>query len=236
MLNTQTAARPHVIEEDCTMSETTMEAPELDSAQDDPPERATQENAVARRSDADHVADRKSRRRLSLTVSARGLVVGVVMLAMIGGLITVGWLYLQTRQQLGAQERQAQNNAHAEKVALDYAVRAAAMNFQNLNEWKTALVAGTSPELSDKLTKAATSMEQILVPLQWTSTAQPLVAKVRSDNGGSYVVDCFVSVQTKTIQAPEPLQSTATYSVVVDSNKDWRITDVGGVGAVVGQR
>ena len=76
-------------------------------------------------------------------------------------------------------------------------------------------------------------MEQILVPLQWNSTAHPLVAKVRSDTGGVYVVDCFVSVLTKTVQAPEPLQSTATYSITIDSSKNWQITDVGGVGAVV---
>jgi hypothetical protein len=73
-------------------------------------------------------------------------------------------------------------------------------------------------------------MEQILVPLQWNSTAHPLAAKVRSETGGVYVVDAFVSVLTKTAQASDPLQSTATYSVTVDSSKDWQITDVGGVG------
>jgi hypothetical protein len=76
-------------------------------------------------------------------------------------------------------------------------------------------------------------MEQILVPLQWNSTAQPLVAKVRSSTGGVYVVDSFVSVLTKTAQGPEPLQSTATYSVTVDSSKGWQITDVGGIGAAM---
>jgi Mce-associated membrane protein len=32
------------------------------------------------------------------------------------------------------------------------------------------------------------------------------------------------------------MQSTATYSLTIDSNKDWQITDVGGVGAVMGQK
>ena len=98
------------------------------------------------------------------------------------------------------------------------------------------MVAGTSPALKDKLGKAAVQMEQILVPLQWTSTAHPLVAKVRSDTGGIYVVDCFVSVLTKTVQSPGPLQSTATYSVTIDSDKNWEISDVGGIGAVVEQK
>jgi len=40
-------------------------------------------------------------------------------------------------------------------------------------------------------------------------------------------------VMTKTAQGPDPLQSTATYSVTIDSNKDWQITDVGGIGAAV---
>jgi hypothetical protein len=97
-------------------------------------------------------------------------------------------------------------------------------------------VAGTSPELNDKLSKAAESMQQILIPLQWTSNARPLIAKVRSNTAGIYVVDCFVSVQTKTMQAPDPLMSTATYSLTLDSNKNWQITDVGGIGALTGQR
>jgi hypothetical protein len=30
--------------------------------------------------------------------------------------------------------------------------------------------------------------------------------------------------------------STATYSLTLDSNKNWQITDVGGIGALTGQR
>jgi hypothetical protein len=110
------------------------------------------------------------------------------------------------------------------------------MNFQDLNTWKGKLVNGTTPSLKDKLTKAATSMQQILVPLEWNSTAQPLVAKVRSDTNGIYVVDTFVSVLTKTTQAPDSLQSTATYSITIDSKNTWQISDVGGIGAVAGAK
>jgi hypothetical protein len=79
-------------------------------------------------------------------------------------------------------------------------------------------------------------MEQILVPLQWASTATPLAAKVRSDSGPVYVVDCFVSVMTKTSQGPDPLQSTATYSITLDRSQNWQITDVGGIGSALGQK
>lgn len=118
---------------------------------------------------------------------------------------------------------------------MDYAVSAAQMDYQDFNAWKINLVDGTSPELKDKLTKAADSMQQILAPLQWKSTAQPLTAKVRSDVGGIYVVDAFVSVLTKTMQAPDGLQSTATYAITMDGRNDWQITDVGGIDAALGK-
>jgi Mce-associated membrane protein len=146
------------------------------------------------------------------------------------------WLYLGERDKVVAQQSQVANYQHAEQIALDYAVNAATMNFRDLNTWKAKLVNGTTPSLNDKLTKAATSMEQILVPLEWNSTAQPLVAKVRSDTNGIYVIDTFVSVLTKTTQAPDNLQSTATYSITIDGNDNWQISDVGGIGAVAGAK
>ena len=180
----------------------------------------------------DMLADRK-RARLQLSISFRGLLLSAVVAALVVAVGVLAWLYLGDEQKLDTQARQSENTAHAEKVALDYATNAAAMNFQDLNGWKTKLVAGTGPELKDRLTKAADQMEQILVPLQWDSTARPLAAKVRSSNGSVYVVDSFVSVLTKTAQGPEPLQSTATYSVTIDSSKAWQITDVGGIGAAL---
>lgn len=182
-------------------------------------------------------SDAKSpRRQRSISLGVRSLVMGAVIAVMAAAIATLGWLYIDAKRQLDAQASQSANDARAEKIALDYAVNAAAMNYEDLEAWKVNLVAGTSPELNQKLTEAAKSMEQIVVPLQWTSTAEPLVAKVRSNAAGIFVVDCFVSVQTKTVQGPEALQSTATYSVTIDSNHDWQITDVGGVGAVIGPR
>ncbi len=173
-----------------------------------------------------------SSRRVSLSV--RTLIVSIVILVLVAGVGVMTWLYFGERGKVEAQLRQADNYHHAEQIALDYAVSAATMNFQDLNTWKAKLVNGTTPSLKDKLTKAATAMEQLLVPLEWNSTAQPLVAKVRSDTNGIYIVDTFVSVLTKTTQAPDSLQSTATYSITVDRNNGWQISDVGGIGAVAG--
>ncbi|MGV0617943.1 hypothetical protein [Mycolicibacterium sp. XJ879] len=171
--------------------------------------------------------------RLPASISVRSVVVGVVLVALIGAVAVLGWLYYDAEAELDANAAQAANDRHAEQVALDYAVNAAAMDFKDLGAWKSRLVEGTSPQLKEKLSKAADSMEQILVPLQWNSTAKPLVAKVRSQEGGIYVVDAFVSVLTKTVQAPEGLQSTATYSITLDGNNNWQITDVGGIDAVM---
>jgi Mce-associated membrane protein len=186
--------------------------------------------------DDDSAADTTFPRRLSISVDIRSFAIAAVITALVGTVTTLAWLYIGGQHKLHAQARESDNYVRAEHVALDYAANAAGMNYQDLSAWKVKLVAGTSPELKDKLGKAATSMEQILVPLQWVSTAEPLAAKVRSAAGGIFVVDSFVSVQTKTVQAPDAMQSTATYSLTIDSNKDWQITDVGGVGAVMGQK
>jgi hypothetical protein len=225
------------IEKDISMADNEHEAEKPGADASDATEGAahdsTDQTASGNSSDRTSSDTGKQRRPMTFSVTARGLVVGLLIAVLAGAVATFAWLYIDARSQLNEQTRTQEDYARAEKIALDYAVNAAAMNYQDLNAWKPKLVAGTSPELRDKLTEAATSMEQILVPLQWNSTAQPLTAKVRSSDGGVYVVDSFVSVQTKTVQAPEALQSTATYSVVIDRNKDWQITDVGGIGAVL---
>lgn len=179
-------------------------------------------------------APENASRRVSISV--RTLVLATAVCVLVAGVCALGWLYISAENTLSAQARAASNNKHAQEIALDYAVHAAEMNYQDLNTWKTDLVKHTSPELKDKLTKAANDMEQILAPLQWNSTARPLAAIVRSDAGGTYTVDSFISVLTKTVQAPEGLQSTATYSLTIDSNKGWQISDVGGIDAALGSK
>lgn len=182
-------------------------------------------------------SDTKGRRELRLAISLRSLAFGALIATLVAALGVLGWLYVGARHELDDQARKSENYARAEKIASDYAVQAADMNFKNIDAWKAKLVEGTSPELKQKLTSAAQQMEQILVPLQWTSTARPLAAKVRSETGGMYTVDSFVSVLTQTVQSKDqPLQSTATYSIVIDGNEAWQITDVGGIGAALEQK
>ena len=175
----------------------------------------------------------KSTRKLS--VSLRGLAIAGIVGAVAIAMGVLSWLYISTSAKLDSQAQAASDSRQAEEYAMEYAVNAAAMDYQDFGAWKVKLVNGTSPELNGKLTEAADSMEQILAPLQWQSTAQPLAAKVRSDTDGIYVVDAFVSVLTKTMQAPEGLLSTATYGITLDSNNNWQITEVGGIDSALGK-
>ncbi|CCW11336.1 hypothetical protein EBESD8_18740 [Rhodococcus aetherivorans] len=162
------------------------------------------------------------------TIAAAVLVIG--MIAAVGGM---AWQLNAKSNDLDQVRAAASAEARAEQVALDYATGAADMDFRDLGAWRERLTKGTSPELSNRLTQAATSMEQIISPLQWTSTAQPVAAKVRSESNGIYSVDCFVSVLTKNSQAPDGIQSTATYQLSVDSNNDWGITEIGGIDSAL---
>ncbi|GAB4664157.1 hypothetical protein [Mycobacterium intracellulare] len=171
-----------------------------------------------------------------ISVSVRGLAVGAVIVALTAAAGVTTSLYLGAKSKLEDQIRQVADSKHAEQIALDYAVNAAIMDYKDLGPWKQNLVKGTTPELSEKLAKAGTAMEQILLPLQWSSTAKPLAAKTKSHDNGVYVVDAFVGVMTKTAQAADSLQSTATYSITTDSNNGWKISDVGGIAAVVGDK
>jgi Mce-associated membrane protein len=205
------------------------------------PDAAEAETTDAEDRDAPNKVDERGKSsraqvRLRVSVSVRTLLLMTLTTALLAAVGMMTWLYLDEKSKLDGQARRAADDSHAERIALDYAVGAAKIDVKDLDAWKKNLVKGTTPELKEKLNSAATSMEQILAPLQWNSTAVPLIAKVRSDNNGIYVVDTFVGVETKTVQAPEGLQSTATYSITIDSNHDWQISEVGGIGSVVGQK
>jgi hypothetical protein len=204
--------------------------PEDEASADDVSGSSTTEN----RDEAARPDPTTEARRVSLSVRTLAVAIAFVVLAAGAGVMT--WLYLSERGKVDTAAQQAATTQRVEQIALDYAVNAATMNFQDLNAWKGKLVDGTTPSLNEKLSKAANSMQQLLIPLEWNSTAEPLVAKVRSDTNGVCVVDTFVSVMTKTTQAPDSLQSTATYSITIDSNDNWQISDVGGIGAVVGAK
>jgi hypothetical protein len=225
---------------DATAESETVEATSNSEIADDATKSGTEAKPDDSTTGDDPETDDARRTRVGggrqISLSVRSLAVGTVIIGLIAAVGVMTWLYLGAKARLDDQAQHAANNRHAEQIALDYAVNAAIMDYKDLSPWKQNLVKGTTPELGDKLTKAGSAMEQILLPLQWSSGAHPLAAKVRSSDNGVYVVDAFVSVSTKTVQAADSLQSTATYSITLDSNNAWKISDVGGIAAVVGDK
>lgn len=178
---------------------------------------------------AEQSAPETKRRGLNATVGIRTIATAVVIIALIAGLAVTSWQLVHKSDELDSLRNHAADRSHAEQVALDYAVGAANMDFTDPQAWRARLTQGTSADLANELQQAANSMDQIVTPLQWTSVAQPITAQVRNEDDGVYSVDCFVSVLTKNTQAPDGVQSTATYRLTIDSNQDWLITDVGGI-------
>ncbi|WP_237341343.1 hypothetical protein [Williamsia soli] len=161
-------------------------------------------------------------------------ILSVVLVAGLVGLsVFLAWQWRSTSEDLNSFEQSQSNNARAEKISLDYATGAAEMNFQSPDEWRGRLTAGTSPELSNRLEQAATSMEQLIQPLQWSSTASPIAAKVESVTDGVYQVVTFVDVLTKNTQTPDGTSSTATYKMSIDSKNGWVITEISGMDAAI---
>ncbi|MFE0750808.1 hypothetical protein [Gordonia sp. NPDC058843] len=173
----------------------------------------------------------KTKGLAATSVSLRSILIGAVAVLVVGAMALLGWQWMSASDEVDRLEATAADNAAAEKVALDYATGAADMSFENPDEWRTLLTKGTSPELSERLRRASTQMEQLLRPLQWSSTAQPIAAKVESVDGDTYQVVAFVNVQTTNVQAPSGIESTATYRVTMDKSQNWLITAISSTGS-----
>ncbi|MCU1642659.1 MAG: hypothetical protein JWN03_2934 [Nocardia sp.] len=163
---------------------------------------------------------------LSLKLSTLGLAAAAVVL--IGALVTVSTLWLSARSDLSDRDAKAAAEQHAEQVATDYSVGASNINFSDLNSWTGRLKANTTPALGNKFDATAPKLQEILVPLKWTSSATPVAAKVVGHDNGLYQVDVFLNVTSTNAQNPDGAQTTVTYNVTVDPNNGWKVSDVGG--------
>ncbi|WP_245669277.1 hypothetical protein [Nocardia speluncae] len=164
---------------------------------------------------------------VSIRVSslARGALIAV--LAVVAIVFAV--LYFTARGDLAERDERAADDRRAEQLATEYAVGAATVSFRDLDAWVAALKQNTTPQLAGKFDETAPKLEQILVPLQWTSTATPITAKVMSEQGGVFKVNVFVNVTSTNAQSPDGTRTTVTYTVTLDENAGWQVTDVGGV-------
>ncbi|GAB0104535.1 hypothetical protein JMUB6875_35090 [Nocardia sp. JMUB6875] len=167
----------------------------------------------------------------TLTVSIRlsTILVAAAITALLAVSITFGVLYASASSKLSDREATAAADRHAEQIATDYALGASTIDYHDVKGWLGRLQAGTTPQLSAKFDATAPQLERILLPLQWTSKATPLSAAVTSEAGGIYKVNAYLNVTSTSAQTPDGSQSTVTYSMTIDRNSGWKITEVGGL-------
>ena len=170
-------------------------------------------------------------RRAQLTVAIRlsTVLTTLVIVALLVLTIVFGSLYLSARSTLSDRDAAAADARHAEQIASDYSVGASTIDYHDVKSWIARLQAGTTPQLSAKFDATAPQLEQILLPLQWTSKATPLSAAVTSESGGVYKVNAYLDVTSTSAQTPDGGRTTVTYSLTIDRNSGWKITDVGGL-------
>ncbi|MFB7718254.1 MULTISPECIES: hypothetical protein [unclassified Nocardia] len=167
-----------------------------------------------------------SPREISLRLST--VLTAVALAVLTVATIAFGALYLSDRSELRDRDTAAADRAHAERIAMDYALGASTIDYRDTKSWLGKLKSGTSTQLAGKFDATAPQLEQILLPLQWTSKATPIQATVASENAGVYKVNAFIDVNSTSVQTPQGGSVTVAYSVTIDRNADWKITAVGG--------
>ncbi|MEV6768752.1 hypothetical protein AB0N05_09005 [Nocardia sp. NPDC051030] len=178
-----------------------------------------------------------SRRRdpqvsVKLSTVAYGLAVVLALLLTAGP--GIGWY--RAHSELSDRDAAAAADKQAENVATEYAVGASTIDFKNIDTWTGKLAANTTPQLTNKFTATAPTLREIVNKLQWVSTATPITAKVMSETSGVYKVNVFLNVSSSSVQSQAGGQTTVTYTITIDKNSDWKITDVGGMdGALPGR-
>ena len=185
------------------------------------------------KSESESTADEKPKRRsiggvfANRTITMKALLSVLAALVVVVVLAALIWMVVAKSSEIDDMKAASADKAHAEQVALDYSTGAAEMSYEDTQGWLKRLTANTTPELGTRLRNAAGQMEQLLRPLQWSSTSSPISAKVTSVDGDVYKVDAFVGIVTKNVQTPaDGVETTATYKLTVDKDQDWKITQI----------
>ncbi|WP_405166904.1 hypothetical protein OG203_18435 [Nocardia sp. NBC_01499] len=173
----------------------------------------------------------KNARTVSIRLST--VAFGAAGVALVAATAVFASLWVSARGDLSDRDAAAEADKHAEQIATDYAVGASNINFQDVNAWVAKLKTNTTPQLAGKFDATAPKLQDILVPLKWTSTSTPIAAKVMNTDNGIYKVNVFLNVTSTSAQTPEGAQTTVTYTVNVDPNNGWKVADVGGVAGAL---
>ncbi|WP_338772546.1 hypothetical protein V7968_14065 [Nocardia vulneris] len=176
-------------------------------------------------------APARDARTVSIRLST--IATGAALVGLGAATVVFASLWFSARGDLSDRDAAAAANQHAEQVATDYAVGASNINFQDVNSWVAKLKTNTTAQLANKFDATAPKLQDILVPLKWTSTSTPITAKVMNIDNGIYKVNVFLNVTSTSAQTPDGAQTTVTYTVNVDPNNGWKVADVGGVAGAL---
>lgn len=151
----------------------------------------------------------------------------IVIAALVAGLVVFAVRDMQARDDLSSLRADLANRAKAEDIAGKYAVNAATLDYHDLTGWIASLKKGVSPELVKKYDVVGQSMQQVLDVLQVQTTANLVVAKTVNVADNIYNVQVVVETATKNAQMPQGSSSNVAYSITLDKNQNWLITQVG---------
>ncbi|MFD7842614.1 hypothetical protein ACFV4K_06725 [Nocardia sp. NPDC059764] len=163
---------------------------------------------------------------VSLKVST--LVTAVAAAVLIAALVTVTVLWQSARGDVRSHDTRAADDQHAAAVASEYAMGAANLNYADFNAWTARLKANTTPALAGKFDATSSKLQEILVPLKWTSSPTLLSSQVINRDNGLYKVNVYLNVNSTNAQNPDGVLTTVYYTVAVDPS-DWKVTEVGGI-------
>ncbi|MCF8571630.1 serine/threonine protein kinase [Gordonia sp. HY002] len=176
-----------------------------------------------------------SRVREHLNPRRHPVICGIVVVCIAALVATTVLAVAFTRQSgdLDSMRQLDQDKATAQNVAGKYAVGAATFKADDLPAWSAALKKGTAPELNSRFDTAVQTLTPLIQEVQWSQTAELIAATtvdVRADR--QFVVQVFVSTAMTSTQNPDGLNTVTPYTVTLDRDEDWQITDVAGIGGV----
>lgn len=154
----------------------------------------------------------------------------VVCVAALIAVAVLAALFAQRSADLTAERGLAADKQTAETVAGNYAVGAATFDFNDLKPWSAALKKGTAAELNSRFDVAVNTLTPLIQEVQWVQTAKLIAAKtvdIRADR--QFVVQVFVSTHMTSTQNPKGLNTVTPYTITLDRDSNWLITDVAGI-------
>ena len=156
-----------------------------------------------------------------------------VFLAALIATAVLGVLLARSSSELSALRTLNADKETAESIAGAYAVGAATFTHTDLGPWSAALKKGTADELNSRFDVAVETLTPLIQEVQWVQTAELIAATtidVRADR--LFVVQVFVATQMTSTQNPGGLNTVTPYTITLDRDANWIITDVAGIGGV----